>query len=73
MLTFVGLPIFFMELSLGQFCSNGPLTCWEFAPLFQGESTLIEFNRENADDLPLSKSLSTCKLRIMAIKFERVA
>ncbi|XP_064631978.1 sodium- and chloride-dependent glycine transporter 1-like [Lineus longissimus] len=36
MLTFVGIPLFFMELSLGQFCSNGPLTCWEFAPIFQG-------------------------------------
>nr|WLN44359.1 AAT4 [Sinonovacula rivularis] len=36
MLFFVGLPIFFMELSLGQFSSCGPLTCWKFAPLFQG-------------------------------------
>ncbi|XP_052794336.1 sodium-dependent proline transporter-like isoform X2 [Mya arenaria] len=36
MLFFVGLPIFFMELSLGQFTSSGPLTCWKYAPLFQG-------------------------------------
>ena len=36
MLVFVGMPMFFMELSLGQFTSCGPLTCWEFAPLFKG-------------------------------------
>lgn len=36
MLVFVGIPIFFFELSLGQFTSSGPLTCWEFAPFFKG-------------------------------------
>lgn len=36
MLAFVGIPIFFMELSLGQFTSSGPLTCWEMAPWFKG-------------------------------------
>ena len=41
MLTFVGLPLFFMELSLGQFTSNGPLTCWEFAPIFRGKYSLF--------------------------------
>ncbi|KAK2163610.1 hypothetical protein LSH36_76g00075 [Paralvinella palmiformis] len=35
MLVFVGMPLFFMELSLGQFSSNSPLTCWKFAPLFK--------------------------------------
>ena len=36
-LAFVGIPIFFMELSLGQYGSNGPVTCWKFAPLFTGK------------------------------------
>ena len=31
------MPIFFMELSLGQFSSSGPLTVWKYAPLFQGK------------------------------------
>ena len=36
MLVFVGIPLFYMELALGQFCSSGPLTCWQFAPIFKG-------------------------------------
>lgn len=36
MLLLVGLPIFFLELSLGQFSSSGPATCWRFAPIFSG-------------------------------------
>jgi len=36
MLLLVGMPIFFLELSLGQYTSNGPLTCWEMAKFFKG-------------------------------------
>lgn len=36
MLVLVGIPIFFLELSLGQFTSSGPLTCWECVPIFKG-------------------------------------
>ncbi|KAK7496037.1 hypothetical protein BaRGS_00012738, partial [Batillaria attramentaria] len=36
MLLLVGIPIFFLELNLGQFSSSGPATCWRFAPIFSG-------------------------------------
>ena len=36
MLFFVGMPIFFLELSLGQFTSCGPTTCWRMAGFFKG-------------------------------------
>ena len=36
MLTFVGIPVFFIELATGQYSASGPMTVWEAAPLFQG-------------------------------------
>ncbi|CAH1268033.1 SLC6A5 [Branchiostoma lanceolatum] len=36
MLTFAGLPLFFMELALGQYASLGPVTIWRCLPLFKG-------------------------------------
>ena len=47
MLLFIGMPLFFMELSLGQFCSSGPLTCWAFAPLFKGKTHNVAVNNNN--------------------------
>ena len=35
-LVLIGIPIFLLELSIGQFTSSGPLTCWKMAPIFQG-------------------------------------
>ncbi|XP_045625896.1 sodium-dependent proline transporter-like isoform X2 [Procambarus clarkii] len=36
MLCITGLPLFFFELSLGQFGREGPITIWKVVPLFQG-------------------------------------
>ncbi|KAJ8405466.1 hypothetical protein AAFF_G00319390 [Aldrovandia affinis] len=36
MLAICGIPIFFMELSLGQFSSLGPLAVWKISPFFKG-------------------------------------
>jgi len=35
-LIFTGLPLFFFELSLGQYASSSPIALWSIAPLFQG-------------------------------------
>ncbi|GFN84055.1 hypothetical protein PoB_001056100 [Plakobranchus ocellatus] len=32
-----GLPLFFLETSLGQFTSEGAMTCWSMAPIFSGQ------------------------------------
>jgi solute carrier family 6 amino acid transporter-like protein 5/7/9/14 len=37
MLAVVGMPLFFMELSFGQFASLGPIAIWKINPLFKGE------------------------------------
>ncbi|XP_005095896.1 sodium-dependent proline transporter isoform X2 [Aplysia californica] len=36
MLIIAGLPLFFIELAIGQFTSEGPITCWRMAPAFMG-------------------------------------
>ncbi|NXK66885.1 S6A14 protein, partial [Sylvietta virens] len=36
MLALAGLPLFFLECSLGQFASQGPVAIWKILPLFQG-------------------------------------
>ncbi|KAI5093587.1 sodium- and chloride-dependent neutral and basic amino acid transporter B(0+) [Silurus meridionalis] len=36
MLSVAGLPLFFMESSIGQFCSQGPINMWKAVPMLQG-------------------------------------
>ncbi|XP_022094677.1 sodium- and chloride-dependent neutral and basic amino acid transporter B(0+)-like [Acanthaster planci] len=37
-LAFAGMPMFFMEINFGQYCSLGPLTCWRAFPILKGLS-----------------------------------
>jgi len=36
MFVFTGLPLFFLEMSFGQYASQGPVSIWSICPLFQG-------------------------------------
>ncbi|XP_053724373.1 sodium- and chloride-dependent neutral and basic amino acid transporter B(0+)-like isoform X1 [Synchiropus splendidus] len=36
MLVVAGIPLFFLESALGQFCSQGPINVWRAAPIMQG-------------------------------------
>ncbi|XP_072023951.1 LOW QUALITY PROTEIN: sodium- and chloride-dependent neutral and basic amino acid transporter B(0+)-like [Amphiura filiformis] len=36
MLMFAGIPLFFLELSIGQYGSNGPIRCWRSVPAIRG-------------------------------------
>lgn len=36
MLLICGIPLFFMELSFGQFCGMGPVTAWRAVPILKG-------------------------------------
>lgn len=45
-LFFIGKPMYFLELSVGQFCAFGQVKCWEMSPFFKGVgfgSTLCSF------------------------------
>lgn len=37
MLALVGLPLFYMEVVLGQYASLGPISIWRINPLFKGK------------------------------------
>ncbi|XP_072015115.1 sodium- and chloride-dependent neutral and basic amino acid transporter B(0+)-like [Amphiura filiformis] len=38
MLALAGLPLFFLEIAHGQYCSEGAVTCWKAMPLIRGMS-----------------------------------
>jgi solute carrier family 6 noradrenalin transporter-like protein 2 len=37
MMVFGAVPLFYMELILGQYNRQGPVTVWRICPLFKGE------------------------------------
>ena len=37
MLICLGVPLYFLETALGQFCSQGPINTWSAVPLLQGK------------------------------------
>ena len=42
MLITCGIPLFYLEVAIGQYLSRGPVKCWRaICPLFQGMSILI--------------------------------
>lgn len=41
---FAALPVLFMELSLGQFISLGPISVWKVSPLFKGLKFFFNFH-----------------------------
>lgn len=41
MLGLAGVPIFLLEVSLGQFASQGPVSVWKAIPALQGKLTVL--------------------------------
>ena len=44
MLIFIGAPVFYLELTLGQFTSAGPLVVWKVNPLLRGSFNRFDMN-----------------------------
>jgi solute carrier family 6 amino acid transporter-like protein 5/7/9/14 len=36
-LFFIGKPMYFLEMSVGQFCSKGQIKVWKMIPIFKGQ------------------------------------
>lgn len=43
MVLFVGLPLFLLEVTIGQYSSSGPIMVWEASPLFKGVGITMVF------------------------------
>lgn len=40
MMIFAGMPLFYLELAIGQYAALGPITIWDICPLFKGNYAL---------------------------------
>lgn len=48
MLGIAGIPIFLLEVSLGQFASQGPVSVWKCIPALQGK--LLKSNKKSSQN-----------------------
>lgn len=60
MLIFCGIPLFFMELSFGQFASQGCLGVWRISPMFKGEVLTGLVQTRTCMSMHLEGGLSIC-------------
>ncbi|KAI8510548.1 hypothetical protein Bbelb_114640 [Branchiostoma belcheri] len=53
MLLLSGLPLFLMELALGQFSSQGPISVWKLSPIFKDRTIMVvSSNKDSPTVLP---------------------
>lgn len=58
MLVIGGIPLFYMELALGQFSRKGAITCWgRLCPLFKGMLFLIAFFNVNNKQIEIKRNI----------------
>lgn len=60
-LIIAGMPLFYMELALGQFNREGAATVWKICPFFKGKSDLRQ-------DQYFLQSLSWCILKNLLLR-----
>ena len=74
MLCFVGLPVFFIELSVGQYSASGPMTVFEASPIFQGVCTFLEHEMfvQEMENSKIMRSVSTQGIFCILVIFSGV-
>lgn len=41
LILFFGVPMFLLEMSIGQYTSQGVMSCWEYAPFLNGKDKIV--------------------------------
>jgi SNF family Na+-dependent transporter len=63
MLVVGGIPLFYMELALGQFNRKGAITCWgRLVPLFKGEAAFICVGLLGCNAVWIGRYIATVKI-----------